>query len=280
MLLNFLNFKKIVKFVFLALPVTGLQAWPEQQSYEKITALARSAMVVCSSVDKIENAKLDFATNAARCLNSMASNHRVKSGENNSKNIVVSKADQEAMLSFISGMVADVVKPEKFITGKVVPKKQRTNARRAMLTLLAFAESVPVIWEAFRVGNKNDACAKTLRDVSAIAAVMHSIAATDDRYTKSVHASVLALMFYSLVKAAVLEKKSDVKENIPEPTAEKLENKEPEKKRPEDCQPEGVAIDEKPLGLDTERPEGPKSVADKDVRQVADSEGENVEGDV
>jgi|GEM_PF-2501666 len=202
MLFNFLNFTKIrvLAFVFLASTATfSLQALPEQITCEKITALARAAMIVWSSVNKTENPKLDFATNAVRCLNSMTRNYY-------GKDSVLSKEEQKAQLSFVASMIADIVKPEKLIDGKVTPKKQRTNARRAVLTMLALAESIPAILVAFRGLNHSRMELKTainLSDLSAFAAVVHSIAATDDKYTKAVHASVLAMMLYSWTKGHV-----------------------------------------------------------------------------
>lgn len=193
--MKFNLYKKAIGLLIFSFSVAATSAvnasLPEQQTCQEITAIARSAMVVLSSVCKTENAKIDFAANLARCLNSVPNNYIAHTY----KDTLKSQAAKTAQLSFLANMISDVIKPAELIDGKVAEKKERTKAKRVVLTLLALAESIPAIWAAFGDGRSENK-EKNLLELSAFAAVVHSIAATEDKYTKVVNTCVLIMMFY------------------------------------------------------------------------------------
>jgi len=190
--LNKIKFLVFLLIIFIR--TNSACALPLQQVCEEVTAVARSVMVVLNSLGKTENTKLNFVTNIVRCLNSIPGNHISL----NNDDYLISCEERTAQVSFWINLVSDVIKPEKFIYGRVCSKEKRTNARRAILTLLALAESVPVIWSAF--SDFEDVKTPILRDISAFAAVINSLLSTDDKYSKISHTGVLAFMIYSCIK--------------------------------------------------------------------------------
>lgn len=149
---------------------------------EFATVIARLVTTLGASLQETPSKKWNIAADVSRELNTLTGNY-VYSRKNNK---TISQALSLAQLCYVGNVItALVAKPQEIA--------KRTRANRALLVTLALIESGAMFGVCCSAKNAN-----WFADIAALTSVIHSIASTQDKYSKMVDVAALILMLEAL----------------------------------------------------------------------------------